>query len=142
MPDDAPRYKVTADREAALNYCAQHDVVIGDASSIRGICQWRDDEIVAATLYQDFNGSNVWCHIVGQPGRRWLTRQYLHNIFAYPFVTLQAKRISLWVEESNAASHRFVKHLGFNLESIMLKAGRGGASVFVYVMFREECRYA
>ncbi len=143
MPDEARRrYEVVSDREAALDYCASRGVKIGTAPDIRGICQLRDGKVIGAALYQDFNGTNVWLHLAGEDNTYWLTRQFLHNIFLYPFVTLGARRISLWIEATNAASLKLVAHAGFHHEATLSQAGRGGADIAVWTMFRDTCRYA
>lgn len=143
MPDEPrSRHEVVSDRAAALAYCASRGVNIGDAPDIRGICQLRDGKVIGAALFQDFNGSNIWLHLAGEDTQYWLTRQFLHNIFAYPFVTLGARRISLWIEATNAASIRLVRHAGFHFEATLAQAARSGDDVEVWAMFRDTCRYA
>ena len=31
-------------------------------------------DLVAAAIYEGFNGQNIWVHLAGLPGRRWMTR--------------------------------------------------------------------
>ncbi len=135
------RLEVVSDRERALKHCEEY-FSIGDDTSIKGICLLRDGEVVAATLYQDYNGSNIWAHIAGSPGTNWVNRVFLREIFAYPFRQLKVQRISLWIEANNLASRRFAEKLGFKHETTLRAAGRGGLDATIYCMFRDWCRWA
>jgi len=135
------RHEIVADREAAIEFCRPY-FQVGDDSSIKGICLLRDGQVIAATLYHDYNGANIWAHITGTPGARWLTREYLFEIFAYPFRQLGVKRVSLWIETNNLSSRQFAEKLGFVHEATLRGAGRGGLDATIYCMFREWCRWA
>jgi RimJ/RimL family protein N-acetyltransferase len=101
----------------------------------------KNGELIAGVLYDDFNGANVWMHVAAKPGSRWLTREFLHQAFAYPFIQLGCERVSGWVEASNEQARRFDEHLGFQQEAVLKRAARDGGDVIVYVMFREDCRF-
>ena len=98
---------------------------------------WR---MIAGVAYSQWNGVNVVCDIASDGSRRWLTRAYLWNIFHYPFRQLRAQRITVCVGEGNAASRRFVEHLGFELEARLEKAHPTG-DVLVYRMREPQCRW-
>lgn len=134
------KFEVISDRDRALEFCRSF-FPLGD-SSTHGICLQRDGQTIAATLYQDFNGSNIWAHTAGQPGTPWMKRHYLHEIFKYPFHTLEVRRVSLWIDANNLASRRFAENLGFVHEATLRGAGRGGLDATLYCMFREWCRFA
>lgn len=97
------------------------------------------DKWAAGVVYSDFNGSNITAGIAGD-GKRWLTPEFLWFMFHYPFVQAKAKRITACVEQTNKVSQQFVTRLGFELESVMERAGRTG-DLLVYRMFPENCRY-
>ena len=109
---------------------------------MKGIVHEHDGEIIAAIVYDDYNGNNILAHIASDGSRRWLTRHFLHEMFKYPFVTQGCGRITVWIEASNTNSRRFVTNLGFTAEAVLEKAGRDGGDVLIYRMFRQECRYA
>ena len=109
---------------------------------MRGLCQLQDDEVIAAVVYDEYNGQNIFMHVAARPGRRWMTRQFLHTAFHYPFVQLGVQRITGWVEASNLDARKFDEHLGFRHEATLIKAAPDGGDVCLYVMHREWCRYA
>ncbi|MFJ0379149.1 GNAT family N-acetyltransferase [Bordetella bronchiseptica] len=96
-------------------------------------------KIVAGVLYEEFNGTNVFCHIAGD-GRGWLSRNFLSIIFDYPFRQLKVKRITGVVASSNEAARKFDEHLGFELEAILLGAHPDG-DLLVYKMTADKCRW-
>lgn len=107
----------------------------------QGIGLVKDGEIIAGVLYDDYNGSNIWMHVAAKEGRTWLNRTFLRACFAYPFLQLNCKRVSGWVEVCNADARRFDEHLGFQPEAILSSAGRDGGDVIIYRMFKDECRF-
>lgn len=134
-------YAVVADREAAYAFVCRF-YQIGRTEQMKGLCQVRNGDVIAAVIFDDFNGSNVFMHVAAEPGKRWLTRHFLHEAFKHPFVTLKARRITLWVDEMNVVCRKFVLHLGFTPEAVLEQAAAGGGDVIIYRMLRGECRYA
>lgn len=130
-----------SDAVRAYNFCSKFFPVTRTEWQ-KGLCQLRDGEVIAAVLYDECNGSNLWMHVAGEPGRRWLTRSFLHWAFHYPFEQVGVKRISAWVEANNMDSRNFCEHVGFVREATLKYAGRDGVDVYIYTMFREACRYA
>ena len=134
-------YSVVPDSEAAYEFVS-HYFVVGCTEQMKGLCLRRDDETIAAVIFDDFNGQNVFMHCAARPGKKWLNRHFLHEAFKHPFVTLGAGRITLWIEKSNVPSRIFAQHLGFTHEVSLERAAQDGSDVAIYRMFREDCRYA
>lgn len=101
----------------------------------------RDGDLTAGILYENFNDSNVWCHIAALPGGHSMNREFIESIFAYPFEQLGLRRMSAYVKESNTAVRGFMNNLGFRCEAVLEGAGDGGENMMVYVMKKEWCRY-
>lgn len=137
---DRPAYEVKSDAEGAYNFLTQF-FPLERTEHMKGIVQERDGEVIAAALYVEFNGTNVFVHLAGKPGRRWLTRDFLYWGFHYPFEQLKCKRITSWVEADNADSRRFCEHIGWKHEATLKGIGRNGVDVLIYAMFREDCKY-
>ncbi len=97
-----------------------------------------DDKLVAGVVYSDWNGRQITAGIAVDG--KSLTREFLWFMFFYPFKQLGVERITACVEQGNYPSQQFVTRLGFELESVMQRAGRTG-DLLVYRMFRENCRY-
>lgn len=101
----------------------------------------KDGELVAAAIYEGFNGENMWVHLCGVPGARWMTREFLRAGFAYPFLVCGVKRLSGYVNASNAEARRLNEHFGYREEARLHGAGPDGDDVILYVMWRKDCRY-
>lgn len=135
------RYSVVPDGEAAYGFISRF-YAVGRTAQMKGLCQVRGGEVIAAVIFDDFNGSNIFMHCAAMPKTNWLTRHFLHEAFKHPFVTLGAKRITLWIEKSNIASRKFAHSLGFVHETNLEGAAQDGGDVAIYRMFRQDCRYA
>lgn len=134
-------WEVIADRERALGFLTSQ-VPLSVTPHYKGLCQCNGDEVVAAVVYDQCNGANIFAHIAAIPGRRWLTRHFLHEMFKYPFVTLGCRRVTCPINSTNEAALRFNEHLGFHREAVLRCAGKDEQDVLLHVMFREDCRYA
>lgn len=98
-------------------------------------------ELVAAAIYEGFNGQNIWVHLAGVPGCRWMTRAFLRAGFAYPFNVCGVKRLSGYVNASNTQARRLNEHFGYQEEARLVGAAPDGGDVILYVMWRENCRF-
>ena len=101
----------------------------------------KDGELVAAAVYEGFNGRNMWVHLAGVPGQRWMTRDFLRAGFAYPFLVCGVQRLSGYVNSSNLAARRLNEHFGYRVEATLKGAAPDGGDVLIYVMWRKDCRY-
>lgn len=110
-------------------------------AGMKGLGLERDGELIAGVLYEGYNRVNVWMHVAAVPGRQWLNKEYLRYCFYYPFVELNCRRVGAYVDASNTDSRRFVEHLGFEREAVLKGAASDGGDVWVYVMWREKCRF-
>lgn len=133
--------RIVSDPGAVWSFLNDHGVTVPVISGMKGLGLERDGELVAGVLYEGYTHHNIWMHVAGKPGSRWMTREYLRYCFHYPFVELGCRRVSGWVEASNEAARRFDEHLGFKEEARLKGAARDGGDVILYVMWREDCRY-
>lgn len=108
---------------------------------MKGVGLEKDGELIAGALYEGFNGKNVWVHLAGTPGRRWMTREFLRYGFHYPFNEMGVRRLSGYVSASNSDARRLNEHLGYREEARLAGAAPDGSDVILYVMWREDCRY-
>jgi RimJ/RimL family protein N-acetyltransferase len=129
------------DLPQVLGFMRTHLPGLRPAEDMVAIGLQRRGQLVAGVLYEGINRFNAWMHVAAEPGARWLTRDYLRACFAYPFKVCGLRRVSGYVDESNAAAMRFNTHLGFREEAVLRGAAVDGGSVIVMVMWREECRF-
>ena len=111
------------------------------SADMRCIGLRRDGELVAAAVYEGFNGVNIWVHLAAVPGARWMTRDYLRACFAYPFLVCGVQRLSGYVNASNAAACRLNAHFGYRVEAALSGAAFDGGDVLIYTMRRKDCRF-
>lgn len=111
------------------------------ADDMRAIGLRKGGELVAAAVYEGFNGQNMWAHLCGAPGKRWMTREFLRAGFAYPFLVCGVQRLSGYVNADNHEARRLNEHLGYRVEAVLKAAAPGGTDVLIYVMQREDCKY-
>lgn len=111
------------------------------ADDMRTIGLRRGGELVAAAVYEGFNGQNMWAHLCGVPGSRWMTREFLRAGFAYPFLVCGVRRLSGHVNANNLEARRLNEHFGYRQEATLAGAAPDGGDVLIYVMRREDCRY-
>jgi RimJ/RimL family protein N-acetyltransferase len=96
-------------------------------------------QTLAAIVYTDYSRYNICMHIASE-GKNWMTRAFLKAAFEYPFDQIKVDRVTAFVAKSNAASRRFVEHIGFIHEGVMRKAHHKD-DLIVYGMLRDECRW-
>jgi len=129
------------DLRAVLPFMREHIPGFAACEGQQAIGLRRDGVLVAGAVYEGFNGRNLWVHLAGAPGARWMTREFLRAGFAYPFVVCGCERISGYVLESNLAAQRLNEHLGWQPEARLRGAAPDGGDVILYVMWKKDCRY-
>ena len=100
-----------------------------------------DGRVIACAMYERCNGSSVVTHIAGEPGKRWMTREFLRVIFDYPFNQLGVSKLIGFVDGDNTDAMRFDLHLGFVPEAVIHGAGTDGCDLNVLTMTRNQCRF-
>lgn len=110
-------------------------------AGMKGIGLERDGELIAGAMYEGYNGHNVWVHLAGAPGKKWMNREFLRYGFHYPFVEMGVKRLSGYVNASNTEAVRLNKHFGYTEEARLKGAAPDGGDVILFVMWREDCRF-
>lgn len=101
----------------------------------------RNGELVAGLIYNANEAANICVHIGAEEGSRWMTREFLHFAFYYPFVQLKKNRITALLRSGNKQAISFVENLGFKREGVLSNYYENGEARLVYGMLREECSY-
>ena len=137
----SPDTRLVFDEPGRVYAFVREKVKVPLTSNVKAIGLERRGELIAGVLYDGYTGPNVWMHVAAEPGRCWVTREFLHAVFAYPFVQLGCDRVSGAVDASNSQARRFDEHLGFSEEARLKGAAADGGDVILYVMWKKDCRY-
>lgn len=100
----------------------------------------RDGELIAGVLFDRYNGASICMHVASSE-KNWLTREFLHACFYYPFEFLQVNKVIGIVDSDNEQARKFDEHLGFVLEATIKYAGKDGCDMMVFSMMRDQCRF-
>lgn len=101
----------------------------------------QDGELIAGVVFNWYTGPSISMHVAAEPGRRWMTRDYLYRVFAYPFLQVGCRRVTGLVREDNLDAQRFDEHLGFKREGLIRQGASDGSNLILYGMLKEECRW-
>ena len=104
----------------------------------QGIGWQKDGEIVAGVAYEGFSGSNIFVHQCVE-GR--VSRNFWWAVTDYPFNQLGCKRITGLVDSINSKALALNKHIGFQVEATLEKAGKHDSDLVVMVLWKEDCRF-
>lgn len=116
-----------------------------------GLGSFRDDAraigiekngvLAGVVVYDTFSPTDCYMHAASDGSGRWLTREFLTHIFAYPFIQCGYLRVTAPVAESNARSIRLNLHLGFRIEGRHPYAANDGGAMLTTAMLRCDCKY-
>lgn len=95
-------------------------------------------ELIAGVVFNFQTECDIVMHIAA--GGPWLTREYAHAIFSYPFVQLGVRRVSAFPKASDKAVCGLLEALGFVREGTMAHMYPDDDAA-VYGLLRESCRY-
>jgi RimJ/RimL family protein N-acetyltransferase len=97
-----------------------------------------EGQILAGTLYERFNGHNVWVHIAAEQGRGGLHREFVWYCLHYPFEEMKVARMTAYIDASNTASRRVAEHLNFSQEAALAGAANDGGDAILYVLWKKD----
>lgn len=106
-----------------------------------GIGLEEEGKLIAGVVFNMYTEASICMHVAAEPGKRWMTREYLWRCFAYPFLQLNCNRVTGLVREDNLEAQRFDEHLGFKREGLIRKGCVDGSNLILYGMLKEECRW-
>lgn len=106
---------------------------------MRAIGLEKGGELIAGTVYEDFNGASIVMH-QRNAGPGSLTRAFVFDCFAYPFIQLGCTTVIGYTISDNAAAMRMNAHLGFEVTAVLEDAHPAG-DILIYTMRREACRF-
>jgi RimJ/RimL family protein N-acetyltransferase len=96
------------------------------------------EQIVGAVVWNDYSGPNIEGSCVGDP--KAFTRSIIRECFAYPFVQLNCRRVTIHVAAKNTKVHDLAKRLGFEPEGVMPHYYQDDDAL-LFGLLREKCRW-
>ena len=99
----------------------------------------RDGEVVAGVVYEHFTGASITATIAVAPGAV-MVKEFIKEMFNFPFLTLGANIIIAFISESNWKSRNLVEKLGFTKETEVAGAYPDGA-MLIYTITPAKCRW-
>ncbi|MEM1149290.1 MAG: hypothetical protein AAGI03_01865 [Pseudomonadota bacterium] len=127
--------------DALMHRFLKHHIPWHQPTSDPTIGVRKNGKLVAAVAYSDFNGAHMIATIAAVPGSGWADRTTLFTLFAYPFIQMECKAITVLVAASNPRSLNLATKLGFKGEAIVTYAAHDGTDLLVLKMKRGECRW-
>lgn len=131
---------IYADQQACLVWAAGRIGISAFRSDARAIGLERDGVLVAVSVYDTFSPGSCAMHIASDGSGRWLNKDFLFSMFAYPFIQCGFRRVTGLISASNTASLRFARHIGFQDEGVLREEAPDG-DVIVLGMLRRECKW-
>jgi len=95
-------------------------------------------EILAGTVFNNWNGSNAYQHIAVARFTKKLPSMLWHG-FIYAFEHCNLNRLTAVIDADNEKSLRLARHTGYVDEFVMQKAGADGQDKIFLVMWPENC---
>ena len=99
-----------------------------------------NNEIRAVVVYCGFFGKSCMIH-VGSEGQHWATKDFLKEVFNYPFNTLKLKVIIGTVAGNNEKALKLDRHLGFR-DVAMIPDAHDDGDLVILEMRPEFCKWA
>lgn len=115
---------------------AQEQLRAQYASNAVGIGWRRRGRLIAALVFEGFNGCNIFFHIVKIHGET-MPVELIAAMFDYPFRQLGVRRISALISNSNKVSKAFARRLGGRLEGVLEDAVPDG-DLCVFGLLRKD----
>ncbi|WP_159953045.1 GNAT family protein [Rhizobium sp. 18065] len=101
----------------------------------------RGSELVAVVVFDNFSPGSCCISVASDGTRRWLTREFLIRVFAYPFIQLGHHRLTALISATNHDSQRFCTSCGFQKEGLLRQGCPDQSDMIVMGLLRDECRW-
>ena len=96
--------------------------------------------IKGGVILNTYTGRDIHLHVAGLH-RRWLTRDFLGEVFRHVFLQLGCRRCTVIIAASNERSLLFCAGIGWQQEGVLRARGEQDEDWIIMGMLREECRF-
>jgi len=129
---------ILLNQQSLKDWAKTHKMPIPDDAHYLG--QVIDGQIRAVVVYCGFYGKSCMIHVASE-GQHWATKDFLKEVFNYPFNKLKVKVIIGTVAGSNEKALKLDRHLGFRDVATIPDAHDDGDLV-ILEMRPEYCKWA
>lgn len=130
---------ITDDPEQVGNYVADKLGTTAKSFGVYTAIGVADDSgLIGGTVFNRYNGVNVWPHWAGEQGVDWMSKYFLACCFHYMFVKLGCVRITGAVDASNIHAMDVDLRLGFKPEAVLKGAAADGGDINLLVMWKSD----
>lgn len=130
--------RIRTDKDELLDWAAARYDDNAIDSDTHAIGVEVDGMIQAVAMYNCFTDISCNIHVVSDGGKRWASRTFLREAFAYPFIQLGLKRLTALVPARNTDALTLDLRLGFQMEGRMAEA-TDNDDLVVLGMLRRNC---
>lgn len=110
-----------------------------DPARMHCVARMRGDRLLGGVIFEGYTGSSIELHVAGFDPR-WITRDILWAIFAFPFLQLNCKKVIGRVAETNRRALELDLKLGF-IEEARIRDAYPEGDLIILTMRRDECRW-
>lgn len=131
------KFGITHDVNTVVPYLSEKIGMKAFMGQVFGLT--KDNEVIAAFGFTDYNGYNVVSHVAITG--KFLPRLFMWALGDYCFNVLGAQRVTATINETNTKSLRFSKHVGFVEEARLKRAASDGSDTVVMVLWPENYKW-
>lgn len=131
---------VTEDKDRMLDWLCERVNYLDLDAGARAIGWERNGALVGVVAYDRFSYCDCSMHVASDGSRKWLNKEFLAAVFAYPFIQCDLKRVTGPVAAKNRDALRFDLKLGFRVEGRCPRA-LPNDDLVILGMLRSECRF-
>lgn len=114
---------------------------LGFSGNFNAIAVVHSDRLLAGFVYHDWNPLYQTIHMtLASDTPRWASRRVIEGLLRYPFEELKVQRITVTINENNAASLRLAEGVGFKREAVIERGAGQFGNIIVLRLFVEEWR--
>lgn len=95
----------------------------------------------SVVVFDRFSSNDCCVHVASDGTRAWMTRGFILQVFAYPFLQREQHRLTALVPSRNKDSLEFCDAFGFVREGLMREAADDGDDIVLLGLLRRDCRF-
>jgi len=112
----------------------------GGLSECQCLAIMDDERLVGVVSYFNYRWPSIEMGFYCDDYRWALNRRGICEVFAYPFLQLECRRVTALIDKKNVRARKMVQRMGFKEEGKLRHASDRG-DMFIYGLLPEELKY-